>query len=173
MATFNASDATVTVYTFKDGLLSKVAHDLQVSATSFSINADTQNISAQLDPRSFRVDHCMKQGKPAHGTLSAGDKKKIEGNIVKDVLNSRRFPQITFVSTEVTKDGDNFSIKGELSLHGKKRSLNISARRQGDRLCAEFWIHQPDFGIRSFKALMGAIKVKPDVKIVVSTPADL
>lgn len=173
MASFNPSNASITIFTYKEGLLSKVAHDLQIAVCDFSIDASSESISARIDARSLRVEHCMRQGTPAPGVLSASDKKKIEANIVKDVLHTRRFPVITFSADEIVERGEALTIKGSLSLHGTQRNLNITARRQGGRFIAEFWIHQQDFGITPYKALMGAIKLKSDLKVVVSTPVDL
>ena len=173
MATFTPSNASITIFTYKEGLLSKVAHDLQIKVTSFTVNATHDTIRASADTRSLRVEHCMKQGTPDPKALSAGDKRKIESNIVKDVLKTRRFPTVTLNSGEIKDHGDRLEIRGELNLHGQRRTVNITAKRNGERYVAEFWIHQPDYGIAPYKALMGAIKLKPNLKVVVSTPADL
>ena len=56
-------DAAIYIYTFKEGLLSKLAHDLRLSVTRFDISARGTEIEASLDPTSLRVDGVMKDGK--------------------------------------------------------------------------------------------------------------
>ena len=41
-----------------------------------------------------------------------------------------------------------------------------------DILVAEVSLHQPDFGIKPYSAMLGTLRVKPDVTVVVSLPAD-
>ena len=175
MTTYDASNSEIFVYSFKDGLLSKIAHDLKIQASSFSIEMDTEanTLNASVDALSLKVLCCMKRGVPAPNTLSASDKKKIEVNLLKNVLNTKRFPKISFVSSSIQPESDGFSIQGELSLHGRTRSVRVRATRQGHLLVAELTLHQPDYGIKPFKAMMGTLKVKPDVKVVISIPADL
>jgi len=63
-----------------------------------------------------------------------------------------------------------YRVEGRLTLHGTERGITLLARRRGERLEAEVSLHQPDFGIRPFKAFGGALKVRPDVVVRVSLP---
>jgi hypothetical protein len=44
------------------------------------------------------------------------------------------------------------------------------ARRSGARLSGEVVIHQPDFGIEPYRALGGALRVRPDVSVEFDLP---
>ncbi|MEL6177442.1 MAG: YceI family protein [Myxococcota bacterium] len=173
MARFDASTATCLVYTFKDGLLSKLAHDLKLEVTSFTIEAGPEGITANFDPSALRVVCCMRHGNPAPGTLSARDKRTIEGSIAKEILKASRHPDITFRSTQLAlREDGGYTIEGQLSMHGHTRNLSMRAYRKGDTLEASVRLHQPDFGIKPYKALMGTLKIKPEVEVTLSLPAD-
>lgn len=86
-----------------------------------------------------------------------------------EVLKSAKFPGILYESSLITvsKQGDALyaaSMDGELSLHGVRRKLPITARvaMQGSTLRAsgEFSIRQSDFGIKLVSVAGGAIKLK-------------
>jgi hypothetical protein len=46
----------------------------------------------------------------------------------------------------------------------------FTAERQGDRAIARLTLNQPDFRIKPFRAMMGALRVKPEVLLEVSAP---
>ena len=174
MARHDAYNSECLVFTFKDGLLSRLAHDLKMQVERFSIEVDetTRGITATFDPSSLQVVCAMVDGNDDPSTLSKGDKKKIYDNIVKDVLHSRKHPEIRFDSTNVVERGEGFAVEGTLQMHGKSRSIQTSVRAEGDRWVAEVNIHQPDFGIKPYTAALGALKVKPDVRVRLSVPRE-
>lgn len=172
MPRFNASNAECYVFTFKEGLLSAVAHDLKIKVTDFDIELDAENdaIKGTFDASSLRVVNAMANGADTPGKPGDGDKQTIEGNIVKDVLHSGKYPKISFASEAFREKGDGYQVKGNLTLHGQEKSIVVDVKDTGDRYIAETTIHQPDFGIKPYSAMMGTLKIKPDVKIVVSVP---
>jgi hypothetical protein len=173
VAHFDASSAECLVLTFKEGLLSAVAHDLQIRVTRFAIDVDdaTRAITARFEAGSLKVLGAVHDGVLRESTLSDADKRKIEQNIADDVLAVRSYPEIRFTSSEVVPEGDGFRVRGELALHGRARPIAFTAQKKGDRLVAEVPLHQPDFGIKPYSAMLGALKIKPDVIVRCSVPA--
>jgi polyisoprenoid-binding protein YceI len=173
MPTYDATTATCHVFTFKEGVLSAVAHDLRIRVERFTIEIDEAagTIVARISASSPRVDCAMKEGREAFDALSDRNKREIEGNIVDEVLHAKRHPEIVFRSTAITGDGDERHIEGTLSLHGTDRPLRVTARRQAGRFTAEVELHQPDFGIKPYSAMLGTLKVRPVVRVRVSVPA--
>ena len=162
MTTYDQSNAECRVFTFKEGLLSAVAHDLELEVTRFSVEVseDGSSIRATFDAASLRVLDAMADGRPSPGTISAKDKRKIESNIVDTVLHAKRHPQIRFESTSVSDT----SVVGKLELHGRSKELRLA--REGDTVTAT--IHQPDFGIKPFSAMLGTLKIRPSVEVKLS-----
>lgn len=160
------------MFTYKEGVLSPLAHDLVLRVADFEVDIDLQggHVTARFDPRSLQVVDAAKNGAPVHGTLKEKDKRQIEENIRKEVLASDRYEAIRYLGTSVTPEADGFRIQGKLHLHGKQRELPLLSRAQGDMQVIEAKIHQPDFGIRPFTAMMGTLKVKPDVTVCVALP---
>ncbi len=172
MPKYDASSAEVLLFSFKDGLLAKVAHDLKLRVETFSIDVadDGSAVSATFEGPSVVVINAMKKGVEDHGTLSEGDKKKILGNLQDDVLQSKRHPTITFKSTAVREQGTGRVVTGDLTLHGTTRSVTATVRDDGSHWATDVTLHQPDFGIKPYKALGGALKVKPEVRVSVRVP---
>lgn len=173
MPTFDASKATCHVLTFKEGVLSAVAHDLRLRVERFTLEVDEAagTVRGRFSADALRVDCAMKGGAEDFGALSDRNKREIEGNIEGDVLHARRYPEIVFRSTKVEGTGDERRIEGVLSLHGSERPLAAVARRQAGRWVTEVELHQPDFGIKPYSAMLGALKVQPRVRVRVSVPA--
>lgn len=173
MPRFTERDAECKVLTFKDGLLSAIAHDLEIRVERFHVEWDDarSRVEARFEPTSLRVLHAMRSGAPNPSALSDRDRAKIEGNIRDEVLEVRRHPEIRFVSTAVTVDDAGATLKGDLTLHGRTRSIEVRARRSGERWVAEVRLHQPDFGITPYTAMMGTLRIRPEVRVRIETPA--
>lgn len=174
MAKHDASTAECLVFTFKEGLLSAIAHDLKIQVGRFTVTIDdaTRAITAELDARSLEVLAVVKDGRDELHALSEADKTKIAGQIVSDVLHADAHPTVRFASRTVTpRDDGGYDITGDLTLHGVTRPVSTRTRLENGRQVAEVVIHQPDYGIKPFKAMMGTLKVQADVRVRLSVPA--
>jgi len=169
---FDATTAECLVFTYKAGLLSGVAHDLKLRVGQFEITVDDQGIHARFDASSLRVVCARTGGQDDLRALSERDRREIEATVVRDVLDARSHPAIDFHSSTVaaTVAPAEMQIDGTLSIRGRERPLSLLARREGDRAVIETAIHQPDFGIRPYTAMLGALRIKPDVAVTVTTP---
>ena len=67
--------------------------------------------------------------------------------------------------------GDELAVTGTLALHGAERPVVVSARRDARGWSAEVRLHQPDFGIRPYRAMLGTLRVQADVVVRVVVPA--
>jgi hypothetical protein len=170
MPVFDANQAECHVFTFKEGALSALAHDLELRVGRFTIDvAADLAIDARFAADSLTVVHPLKDGRPSDA-LSDGDKRKIEKTIGNDVLDLRRHPEITFRAPAPTRSGDGFVIAGQLTLQGKTRPVEVRSHAVGTTQVAEIVLHQPDYGIKPFSAMLGTLRIRPDVKIRVTIP---
>ena len=169
---------TCHIFTFKEGLLSAVAHDLKLIVEKCAIEftkggddaAGVHGISATFDPRSIRVVCAQRDGKDQPSSLSADNRAEIERHVQHEVLQTERYPEIRFSSTRVSPRGGGFEVSGELFLHGQRRNLTVQVASQSGHWVAEVRLHQPDFGIKPFSAAFGTLKVKPELLVSVSVP---
>lgn len=166
MPSYDAHNADCFVFTFKEGLLSPVAHDLRLRVTTFAIEVDEANsaVVATFDTSSLRVDTPMKDGAENPTALSAADKEKIAGQVREDVLHSGKHPEAKFRSSAVSARVDGgFDVQGELTLHGVTRPIEAQTRVVAGRQQLELTLHQPDFGITPYRAMLGTLKIRADV----------
>ena len=171
MPTYDASQAECLVFSFKEGVLSRVGHDVKLRVESFEVSIDEDSVAGTFDARSVRAICAMKRGRPKPGALKPKDLREIDDNVHDKILDSDRHPTVRFESDSVEQSGQTWTVRGKLTLAGETRPLLVRASRVGDRLVARVKLHTPDFGIAPFKALMGALKVKPDIEVELSVPA--
>ncbi len=174
MLSFGPDKATCEVLTFKEGLLSSVAHDLLLRATAFQISVDpaVPAVSAEFDAGSLKVVTAMRDGLPVSGALRPSDAKEIEAIIAREVLRASRFPVIRFASATASRAEAEYEIYGQLTLAGTTRPLALRVRRGAGQLSTEVRIHQPDYGIRPYRAMLGTLRVKPEVVVRVTITAE-
>lgn len=167
--------AVVEVRTFREGMLSAVGHDLALRASRFHIDLDGEPeqgtiraVIVEVDPSSLVVDGAVVHGAVDRSVLSAHDRRDIERSLHEDVLASRE--PVTFRAASVRADGEGYALDGTLTLAGHARPVSARVLREGDALVANVSLHQPDFGIRPFRAMLGALKVRADVTVIVRVP---
>lgn len=169
--TLDRSNGTLLVRTGRQGLASKVGHDLTLEATNWNATVTVDGdpakteVTASIEPRSLEVKEATGGAKP----VSDKDRKDIRRNIA-EVLGAGRNPAISFTSTSVQATDDaSVTLVGDLSVAGQTRpvTLNLGLQADGDsvRLTGRVPVVQSSFGIKPFSAMMGALKVKDEVEV--------
>ncbi len=158
--TFDAAAVDCQVSVFREGLLTSFGHDVTLQVTNLSLDVgDDDGITADFDSGSLRVTT----------DISASDRKDIEKNAQK-MLEPGKYPKIQFRSVSVVLDGTRARIEGDLTLHGVTKPISVEALDDGQRWKATIILDQRAFGIKPFSAMLGALKVKPDVEVTISVP---
>lgn len=167
------ADARCRVFTYKEGLLSAVAHDLELDVGDFRLAWDDARTRLTLTARaaSVRVLHAMRDGRPDPSALAPRDLRKIEATVSDEVLHAARHPEILFEAERVAPDNGGFVVTGTLALHGRRRTVVATVHREGGRWIGETQLHQPDFGITPYSAMLGTLRIRPDVRVRVEAPA--
>ncbi len=176
MQRVDQSTAVCQIFTYKEGLLSGLAHDLRINVTSFFIDLGGADhfISACFDTRSLRVDCAMVNGRERPDILSLRDREDIDKNIIREVLQTETYPEILLLSSSVKSQEADYFVAGELVLRGLTRELSFVVRKENEsQHVVDVSLHLPDFGIKPFSALFGAIRIKPDILVHIEIPANL
>jgi len=170
MSRFNVDDVICHVHTRKEGLLSRIAHDLCFSVDNLDVKLDGKSGEAEIDPMRIRLLGAKRNDVVDPKVLSAGDRKRVLANLRNDVLNVAKFPQISYRWRLELLTPTTVTLQGSLSLHGVERPLVFRGAVDGDiaRLTARF--DQRDFGIVPFRAAFGALKVHPELRIELTVP---
>lgn len=167
--TISPPKATCRVFTFKEGLLSRIAHDLEIDVERFEVEIDEDDVTASFEASSMRVLHAMKNGRPAPGTLSTGDRRKIEETIQTDVLQTSKHRAIRFSGTSKRSD-DEVTVDGKLLLHGAERPVRVVFRPEGGQLVGSVSLDQREFGITPYTAMMNTLRIQPVVRVELRLP---
>lgn len=167
---FDPSTAEVLVLTYKEGLLSPVAHDLKIQVTRFTIDLadDFMSVESTFDATSLRVVTAMKDGRENPGALSDRDRRTIEGNIVDEVLEAKKYPEIRYASGSIARREDRALIAGTLTMHGTSRLCTVEALLNNGTWFTRARLHQPDWGIKPYSAMLGTLRIQPEVTVTVT-----
>jgi hypothetical protein len=166
MTEWKSPDVQLHVYTFKQGLLSAVGHDLLLAATDVRVDETEHTLTVEVRADSLRTVCAMRHGERAPGALSEKDKGEIDRNTRRSVLHTDRFPLVRFTATSRTEA----LIEGTLDLHGTQRTVRVPQSKAGDRRVGVVELDQRDWGVEPYSALLGALKVQPVVRIEISLP---
>jgi hypothetical protein len=171
MPRFGEHEAACSIVAFKDGMFSRAGHDVKLEAGSVVVEVADGKVVAIVDARTIRPVCAMRDGQEDRSALSPKDLATIRGYVENDILAVARHPEIRFESTTLTRQGNALAVDGKLTLKGRTRPLRARVERQQDRWVSRVTVRQPEFGIRPFTALLGGLKIKPDVLVELSIPA--
>jgi len=160
--------ATLQVRTYRQGVASKAGHDLVIEVTRWeatvTVGEDWAGSTVELnaDPRSLEVREGLHGIKP----LSDKDRADIRENIDTKVLRGQ---PITFRSADLepAADGASLSVSGDLGMAGATGPVSLQLTLGPDgRVAGVVVVKQSDWGIKPYSALMGALKVRDTVEVV-------
>lgn len=159
-----------TVQAFASGLISAVAHSPRIAIREWY--GETEFVPGSL--RDARLNVTVKPSSlQVLDELRDDDRREIHRVMNQEVLESDRYPQIIFQSTQVTADKQNDTlyrtkIQGDLSLHGVTKSLELSCQvafgLDSLRVYGDFMILQPDYEIKVASIARGTLKLRDELK---------
>jgi len=160
------AEGSLHVYSYRDGMAQKVGHDLIIDVQKWEgiveVDGDQPaQLTLDADGGSLRVREGVGGAKP----LGDKDHKKIHDGIDDDIL--RKQP-IAFRSTLVSHANGGLTIGGDLTLVGTTRPASFDLALSDDgRLRGKVTVTQSEWGIKPYKALMGALKVRDEIEIAI------
>lgn len=160
----------VHVFTFKTGILSRIAHDLRFSLGNFEVRVQEHAIQARFWPKSLRVDGVMRGATLDAGALRESDKSEILRNVHTQVLHTQEYPEARLEARLSERDGS-YRVNGSLELRGNVNSIEFTVATQAENLLGRLEIQPSQWGIRPFRALAGAIRLEDRVAITFDLPA--
>jgi polyisoprenoid-binding protein YceI len=156
------SNGSLKIKTGREGAAAKAGHDLVLEAKTWNGTVqigDDASVTLTVDPSAIEVE----SGTGGAKALSDKDKKDIKKSMSEKILGSS---QITFKSSEVQASNGSMSVRGDLSVAGSSDSINVPLQVGDDgTVRGSIKLNQSQFGIKQFKALMGALKVADQVEI--------
>lgn len=159
------SRSTITVHAYKSGLFSFAAHDHTIAAPIAKGTLDEEHGSVELtvnvaEMRVLDPEESEKNRAEIRQTM-LGEK----------LLDSAKFPEITFRSTAVKRAGPVATVEGILTLHGVSRAISFTIHKQGEQYAGSTRVKQTDFGLTPVAVAGGTVKVKDEVMIEFSVAA--
>jgi len=157
-------NASLVVKTYHEGVAAKAGHDLIIDVTQWGAMLEVgsrSSLELDADARSLHVRAGV------GGLKSLGDKDldQIRKNIDEKVLGGA---PIYFRSSAVEAvDADRLSVRGALKMHGQTHpaSFELSVSADG-RLNGTAQLTQSEWGIKPYRGLMGALRVRDSLEVV-------
>lgn len=162
--------ATLRIFTYRQGLLSRFGHDLQLTFEKFNLEAEEGKFYGRFQVDSVRVLGAMRDGSLDDNALSASDRAKIEETVRREVLQSNRYPEAK-VEAAVEAGSGGGEARGSLTLLGRRLALPLmSLIGVDEEFVGGVTIVPSRWGVKPYRAMAGALKLKDEVAIEISVP---
>jgi polyisoprenoid-binding protein YceI len=166
-----AGESRFTVQAFAEGLLSAFGHDPLIAIRDFT--GDIQVTPGTLTDGSVKMTIKANSLAASHD-VKDNDRAEIDQMMHEEVLETAKFPEIVFTSTNVTagrlgKGRYRARVIGDLTLHGVTQNnlwiqAEVTVADEKVRAQGQFTIRQTDFQIKPVRVAGGTLKVKNELK---------
>ncbi len=162
--------ASLQVKTYREGVAAKVGHDLVLDVTRWEATVDiatdpgSTKIELSADPRSIEVREGLRGVKP----LTDKDRSEIRRNIDEKALHGQ---PVTFRSSAVrlVEADARLVVEGDLTISGSTWPITaqLDVDEEGN-VTGTIPVTQSSWGIKPYRGLMGALKVRDELEIVIA-----
>lgn len=154
------------VHTFREGAFSALGHDLEFELETFELELNEGSFRAQLDLRTLEPRGALRNGVLDAGALSAAELVQIRHSAHEVVLETTRYPEALVKGRyELTSDG--LSVHAELEFRGRTEPLAFTATGAGGVIRARVELTPSRFGIKPYRAFLGALRLRDRVEVEV------
>jgi polyisoprenoid-binding protein YceI len=167
---FGPDNASLQVRTYREGVAAKAGHDLIIEVTRWDATVDVADeptgwtVELNADPRSLEVREGLRGVKP----LTDKDRVEIRKNIDEKLLGSHPI-QFRSKGVRPADDGARLTVEGDLQMAGSTGPLTaVLSVEDGGALSGTIPLTQSAWGIKPYRGLMGALKVRDEIEIVIS-----
>jgi polyisoprenoid-binding protein YceI len=150
----------------------KVKH-LMITTVTGSLNVLTASLTSESDD--FENAHVKFEADTA--SIDTGNNDRDNHLKSGDFFNADEFPKVSFESTSLTKDGSDYTLKGDLTIKGVTKPVKLAVEFGG--IATDPWgntkagftisgkINRTDFGLTWNAALeTGGVMVSEEVKVL-------
>ena len=168
--TVGGDRGTLQVRTYPEGLAKMAGHDLVINVGVWEAAAEVRDdgtlsaVRLNADPHSLQVREGLRWVRP----LTDKDRAGIGKIIDEQILGGH---PIAFRSTGVEPGHGGLTVRGELELAGTKRPASFELEAAADgRVGGTLPVTQSEWGIKPYRGMMGALKVRDTIEVVLDVP---
>jgi polyisoprenoid-binding protein YceI len=160
LSLIDTAHSKLLVHVSKSGVFSGFAdnHEVEARIAEGSLDTKAGQLRLSVDSRQMHV---------LDPQLSSDKRQQVQERMLgPEVLDSIRFPEITFESTHVEQEHEGrIRVDGLLSLHGVTKPVSVLAQVEHGRYTGRLALRQRDFGITPVSIAGGTVKVKDELTI--------
>jgi polyisoprenoid-binding protein YceI len=157
----DGAHSSLKVRVLKSGFFSAFAHNHEIEAPIESgevTESSSLSVELRVDARKMHV---------LDPEASADTRSQIQKTMLgPQVLDTERFPEIHFQSTEVEAKGTNhWVVHGTLDLHGQSHPVTVDVTLKDGLYQGSAALKQSGFGMKPVSVAGGTVKVKDEVRV--------
>ncbi|HQZ84701.1 MAG TPA: YceI family protein [Actinomycetota bacterium] len=164
------ANGSLMLYTGVEGRAARMGHSLELAVDDWNAEVtfagqepESVMLAARLASLRVEAGHGLKP-------LTSSDEHTILRH-ARDCLGADATPEVTFVSTSISRQADSVAIQGQLSIAGQTRSIDATVALTDED---EHWtvvsvlpVKQSDFGVTPYATMLGMLQVADEVRVEV------
>lgn len=180
--TLDTKASSITIFVYRDGLLARFGHNHVIESRAVSGSVwlaeapDQSRFELEFPVAALIVDDPgarQAAGPDFSSVPSARDREGTRTNMLGSAqLDAARSPLISVRSKSIRGAGPRYDVTAEVTIRGHVSVMQIPAevKRSADglRVSGEISVRQSDLGLRPFRAIGGALRVRDEIRIAFS-----
>lgn len=154
------------VYTFKDGILARLAHNLRLHVEAPDVKREGDAVTVSFHVNQLHIDGTIdKHGALNPNELTEANKTDITANITKEIFHHA--PHVRFEGRI-----NDLRLVGELTLGDQTHPVVVDLKEDPAGLSGVLNIVPSAWGIAPYKTMGGAIKLKDHLRVMFTYATD-
>lgn len=151
------------------GMSQEVKLNTETASVSFVFETDNTKgtipgISASIALNPMKLGSSVIKGSALVAGIDTGNKMRNKHLQSEEYFNAAKYPTMSFTSSSITKDGDDFKANGTLTIKDVTKEVSFTLKMEGENMVFETTINSFDYNIEVKK---GREKNKVSVKVTV------
>lgn len=100
-------------------------------------------------------------------SINTGNGMKNKHAVSDKWFDAENYPTITFISSKITKEGDQFNVLGKMTIHGISKDMTIPFSFNNNTITTNFSVNRMDFKVGTMNGMSKKVsdKISLDVTI--------
>lgn len=158
----------LSAFTFKSSVNWKISDGYSVKFSGTDAEGIFKDLEGDVQFDKANPESASLMFTVAVNSINTGKGMKNKHAVSDKWFDAETYPNITFKSSSVSKEGDAYKVTGIMSIHGVSKEMTIPFAFNNNSFSSQFSVNRLDFGVGTMKGM--SKKVSNEIKLDVTIP---
>ena len=163
-----SSILVLTAFTWRTATTWKISDNYSIQFTGTEVDGIFKTLKGEVEFEPSKLSDANFSFTVDVNSINTGNGMKNKHAVSDKWFDAKKYPNIVFKSKSFSKSGNSYSVKGDMSIHGKTKEISVPFSFEGNKIEAKFTVNRLDYSVGTMEGM--SKKVSNEIKLTVSIP---